>query len=82
MSSETAMNKHHGGINDYRSSEGRTVRIPYRGYVERTIKDILGGIRSSMTYIGARRLKDFSKCTTFVRVNSQYNNVFTGKQNG
>lgn len=76
MSSETAMNKHHGGVAEYRSSEGRTVSIPYRGPVLNTVKDILGGLRSACTYVGASRLKDFSKCVTFIRTNRQYNEVF------
>jgi GMP reductase len=77
MSSETAMDKHHGGVADYRSSEGRTVEIPYRGSVVNTVKDILGGVRSTCTYVGAGELKHLSKCTTFVRVNKQFNNVFS-----
>jgi len=77
MSSDTAMNKHHGGVAEYRSSEGRTVKVPYRGPVENTVRDILGGIRSTCTYVGASELKHLSKCTTFVRVNNQFNNVFS-----
>ena len=77
MSSDTAMNKHHGGVADYRSSEGRTVDITCKGPVENTIKDILGGIRSTCTYVGASELKHLSKCTTFVRVNNQFNSVFS-----
>lgn len=73
MSSETANNKHFGGLRDYRSSEGRTVKVPYKGPVNKTIQDILGGLRSACTYVGAKSLKDLSKCTTFVRVNNQYN---------
>ena len=76
MSSDTANIKHFGGLKDYRSSEGRTVQIPYKGQVSNTVQDILGGIRSSCTYAGARKLKDLSKCTTFVRVNNQYNKIF------
>lgn len=76
MSSDTAMNKHNGGVAEYRSSEGRTVRVPYRGPVSNTIRDILGGIRSTCTYVGADSLKNLSKCTTFVRVTQQFNNVF------
>ncbi len=77
MSSNTAMNKHHGGIAEYRSSEGRTVRVPYKGPVQSTILDMLGGLRSSCTYVGAASLKQLSKCTTFIRVNMQFNDVFT-----
>ena len=76
MSSDTAMEKHHGGVAEYRSSEGRTVRIPYRGPVEKTVKNILGGLRSTCTYVGAPTLKQLSKCTTFVRVTKQYDDVF------
>jgi len=77
MSSDTAMNKHNGGVANYRSSEGRTVTVPYRGPVSNTVLDILGGIRSTCTYIGADSLKNLSKCTTFVRVTQQFNGVFT-----
>lgn len=76
MSSDTAMNKHSGGMAKYRSSEGRTVRIPFRGDVINTVQDILGGLRSACTYVGARTLKELPKCTTFIRVNKQYNDVF------
>jgi GMP reductase len=76
MSSDTAMNKHNGGVAEYRSSEGRTVEVPYRGPVKNTILDLLGGLRSTCTYVGAKELKHLSKCTTFVQVNKQFNNVF------
>ncbi len=76
MSSDTAMNKHHGGVAEYRSSEGRTVRVPYRGSVKSTVLDILGGLRSACTYVGAPSLKQLSKCTTFIRTNRQFNDVF------
>ena len=76
MSSDIANIKHFGGLKDYRSSEGRTVKIPYKGQVSNTVQDILGGIRSACTYAGARKIKDLSKCTTFIRVNNQYNKVF------
>ncbi len=69
MSSKTAMDKHNGGVAEYRSSEGRTVMVPYRGGVEHTIKDILGGLRSCCTYTGSKNLKELSKRTTFIRVN-------------
>ena len=75
-SSEEANDKHYGGLDEYRSAEGKKVRIPYRGALEETIKDILGGVRSTCTYVGAPSLKQLSKCTTFVRVNNQYNDIF------
>ena len=75
-SSDTAMNKHKGGVASYRSSEGRTVQVPYKGKIEDTVKDILGGLRSACTYVGAPSLKQLSKCTTFVRCTQQFNSVF------
>lgn len=76
MSSKAANDKHFGGLKDYRSSEGREVIVPYRGKVVDTLQDILGGLRSTCTYVGASKLKYLSKCTTFVKVNQQYNNIF------
>ena len=76
MSSDTAMDKHHGGVASYRSSEGKTVSIPFKGNVDQTVLDVLGGIRSTCTYVGASQLKHLSKCTTFARVTQQINNVF------
>ena len=76
MSSATAMEKHVGGVAEYRASEGKTVEVPYRGAVENTIQDILGGLRSTCTYVGASRLKELTKRTTFIRVNEQENRVY------
>ena len=76
MSSDTAMTKHKGGVAEYRASEGKTVKVPYRGPVENTLQDILGGVRSTCTYVGARTLKELSKRTTFIRVSQQLNTVF------
>ena len=75
-SSDTANKKHYGGLSSYRSSEGRTVRVKYRGKIKDTILNILGGLRSSCTYVGAPSLKQLSKCTTFVRVTKQFNDTF------
>lgn len=77
MSSETAMNKHVGGVAAYRASEGKTVEVPYRGAVAHTLKDILGGLRSCCTYVGAARLKELTKRTTFIRVAEQENRVYS-----
>lgn len=76
MSSSEAMNKHVGGVAKYRTSEGKKVLIPYKGPVENTVFDILGGIRSACTYVGAEQLKHLSKRTTFVRVSQQLNEVY------
>lgn len=77
MSSATAMHKHAGGVADYRASEGKTVEVRYRGAVEHTVQDILGGIRSTCTYVGASQLKELSKRTTFIRVAEQENRIYT-----
>lgn len=76
MSSQTAMDKHFGGVAEYRASEGKTVKISYKGPVSETVKDILGGVRSTCTYVGASQLRELSKRTTFIRVLEQENQVF------
>ncbi|MBL0129993.1 MAG: GMP reductase [Chitinophagaceae bacterium] len=76
MSSETAMQKYASGVAEYRASEGKTIQIPYRGNVSETVLDILGGLRSTCTYVGAQSLKELSKRTTFIRVQEQHNDWF------
>jgi GMP reductase len=76
MSSKSANDKHFGGLKNYRSSEGRTVLVPYRGPVADTVQEILGGVRSTCTYAGAKSLKQLSKCTTFVRCTQTHNSVY------
>ncbi|WP_087024908.1 GMP reductase [Thaumasiovibrio subtropicus] len=76
MSSQSAMDKHSGGVAKYRAAEGKTVLLPYRGPVENTIQDIMGGVRSTCTYVGAAKLKELTKRTTFIRVQEQENNVY------
>ena len=75
-SSDTALDKHYGGLSNYRSSEGKKVQLKYRGKIKDTVLNILGGVRSSCTYVGAPSLKQLSKCTTFIRVNQQFNDTF------
>ena len=76
MSSKTAMDKHSGGVAEYRASEGKTVKVKYKGPVSETVKDITGGVRSTCTYVGASQLKELSKRTTFIRVQEQHNEIF------
>lgn len=80
MSSTTAMNKYHGGVAQHRSSEGKTVKVKHRGDVANFIIDLFGSLRSTMTYINAKRIKDIPKCTTFVRVNRQLNNMYNANE--
>jgi GMP reductase len=77
MSSAVAMKKHSGKVAEYRASEGKYVLVPYRGPVRETCLDILGGLRSSCTYVGAAKLKELPKRTTFIRVQQQANEIFT-----
>lgn len=76
MSSDTAQNKYYGEQKNYRASEGRTLKIIYKGKLDDTIREILGGIRSACTYVGASCLKNLSKCTTFIRVNNTHNKIY------
>jgi len=77
MSSDTAMEKYAGGVAEYRASEGKTVRVPYRGPVADMVQDTLGGLRSTCTYVGAKRLKELTKRTTFIRVQEQENQQYS-----
>ena len=76
MSSETAMDRHVGGVAGYRAPEGKTVTVPYRGPVDIMVQDILGGVRSACTYVGSAQLKELTKRTTFIRVQEQENRIF------
>ena len=76
MSSKSANDKHFGGLKDYRSSEGRTVLVPYRGPVAATVQEILGGVRSTCTYVGAHTIKQLPKCATFIRCTQTHNSVY------
>ena len=77
MSSSEAMTRYAGGVAQYRASEGKAVYLPYRGMIDNTIQDILGGLRSACTYVGAAKLKELTKRTTFIRVIEQENQVFS-----
>lgn len=76
MSSGKAMKTHYGKMENYRSSEGRVVRVKCKGSIQTTVQDYLGGVRSTCTYINAKKIKNIPKCVTFVRVNNQLNRVF------
>ena len=82
MSSKSANDKHFGGLKDYRSSEGRTVLVPYRGAVANTVQEILGGVRSTCTYVGAGTIKQLPKCATFIRCTQTHNSVYEGSTIG
>lgn len=76
MSSKDAMDKHHDGIAQYRTAEGKSVTVPYKGLASEIIQDIYGGLRSACTYIGATKIKDFGKKTTFIQVNNTHNKIY------
>jgi GMP reductase len=76
MSSKNAMNKHHNGVAEYRTAEGKCVTVPYKGLATEIIQDIYGGLRSACTYIGATKIKDFGKKTTFIQVNNTHNRIY------
>src|SRR5690606_14187344 len=77
MSSATAMDKHVGGVAEYRAREGKTVEVPYKGEVETTVQDILGCLRSTCTDVGAQRLKELTERATFISVEEQESRVYT-----
>ena len=76
MSSKHAMEKHYGRMNNYRSSEGRCIKVKYKGPINVTVEDYLGGLRSACSYINAHNIKNMPKCTTFVQVSQQLNTIY------
>jgi GMP reductase len=76
MSSKKAMDKHNNGVAEYRTVEGKCVTVPYKGKATEVLQDIYGGIRSACTYIGATKIKDFGKKTTFIQVNNTHNKIY------
>lgn len=79
MSSREAMNKHHDGVADYRTSEGKCVSVPYKGQATEVLQDVLGGLRSCCTYVGAWDIKSLPKNTTFIKVNNTHNRIYDTK---
>lgn len=76
MSSKTSMEKNYGKMDNYRSSEGRTCKIPYKGKIQDTIEDLLGGVRSTCTYVGAKNIEELPQKSVFIRVNNQLNKMY------
>ena len=76
MSSDEAMHRYSGGVSNYRASEGKLVYLPHKGPIEYTVLDLLGGIRSTCTYVGAKSLEDLPGRTTFIKCTQQINEVF------
>ena len=76
MSSKNAMDKHHDGVASYRTAEGKCVTVPYKGLATDILQDIYGGLRSACTYVGANKLKDLGKKTTFIQVNNTHNRIY------
>ena len=80
MSSSNAMIKHYGSVSNYRVAEGKCVKLKHRGAVEQTILDILGGIRSTLTYVGAAKMEDVFNNATFIKVNNVANTIYNGRE--
>lgn len=76
MSSKTAQEKHGNGLAEYRASEGRVIKVPYKGPIEPIVLDILGSLRSTCTYTGSKNLKELPKRTTFCKVNQQISTLY------
>ena len=81
MSSELAQQRYYGDLAEHRASEGKKVRLKYKGSIDITVQSILGGVRSACSYVGAKTLKDLPKCTTFIRVTQTTNEIFTTFEN-
>lgn len=76
MSSKMSMEKNYGKMDNYRSSEGRSCKVPYKGKLEDTVNDLLGGIRSTCTYVGSETINDLQNTCNFIKVNNQINKIY------
>ena len=81
MSSTKAQQTYYGDLAEHRAPEGKKVRLRYKGELDKTVQSILGGMRSACSYVGAKKLKDLPKSTTFIRVTQTTNEIFTGSEN-
>lgn len=75
MSSQKAQEKY-SEFKNYRASEGKVVKVPYRGKVVNILNEIFGGLRSACTYTNSSELAELSKNTIFYRVRETTNNIF------
>jgi len=80
MSSKRAMVSHTGKMNSYRAEEGKVVKLKLRGHVNTTISEYLGGLRSTMTYVGTKHISNLFKNVRFIKVNNQVNRIYNGKE--
>jgi len=81
MSSTKAQQTYYGDLANHRAAEGKKVRLEYKGPIDKTVQAILGGMRSACSYVGAKKLKDLPKSTTFIRVTQTTNEIYTGSEN-
>ena len=81
MSSTKAQQTYYGDLAEHRAAEGKKVRLKYKGDLDGTVQGILGGMRSACSYVGAKKLKDLPKSTTFIRVTQTTNEIYTGSEN-
>ena len=81
MSSTKAQQTYYGDLAEHRAAEGKKVRLKYKGDLDNTVQKILGGMRSACSYVGAKKLKDLPKSTTFIRVTQTTNEIYTGSEN-
>lgn len=74
MSTHHSQEIYEENIKEYRASEGTKITVPYKGSIKNIIQELLGGIRSCCCYIGAKFIKDMSKCSQFCKTNKIHNN--------
>lgn len=58
MASKDAQNMHNNGLKEGTAPEGRTILLPYQGETIDVLNELLGGIRSGLTYSGARNIQE------------------------
>lgn len=72
QASEDFQNEFYGGLKEKTVAEGTDFWAPVTGSAQDLIDDILGGLRSGLTYGGARNIKELQRKAEFMRVSENY----------
>ena len=68
MASVGAQEDYFGSVADWKTDEGITITVARRGPVVAVIKDVVGGLRSGLTYAGAGDILSLHRKSVFIEV--------------
>ena len=68
MASSEVQREHYGGLADWKTAEGVSTEVPYREDEDEIIADIIGGLRSGLTYGGADSIRELQRKLDFIEI--------------